>query len=207
MKIHNCTQGNGEWLALRAGRVTASEFGQVVTDKFELRTGDTFRTYLHKKLAEKVLGHPLQTFQSGDMEQGEIREDEALPWFEFTFNCDVRRVGFIETDDGRAGCSPDGLLNDGGLEIKCPQPHTHVGYLLRNELPATYRAQVHFSMFVTGAPWWKFVSYCRKFPPLLLTVRRDEKIQQAIGVALKEFYACFDNALPHLRSDAALTEK
>ncbi len=201
MKIHDVVQGTSAWLELRAGVVTASEFGQIVTDKFELRTGEMLKTYLHKKLAEKALGRPLQSFNSfADLEQGTIKEEEALPFYELENDVTLRRVGFITTDDGRAGCSPDALLDEGGLEIKCPAEHTHVGYLLDGTLPKDYRPQVHFSMFVTGAPWWKFMSYSRNFRPLLLTVGRDEKIQEAIGNALSEFLKRFDVALEKLNA-------
>ena len=42
-------------MAVRTGVVTASEFGQIVDTKFEMRTGEMVKTYMHKKLAEKIL--------------------------------------------------------------------------------------------------------------------------------------------------------
>jgi hypothetical protein len=127
------------------------------------------------------------------MEQGSILEHEAIPWFEFAHDVAIDRVGFCTTDDGRAGCSPDGLIGeDGGIEMKCPLPHTHLKYLLAGTLPADYAAQVHGSMYVTGRKWWMFVSYSRKFPALVIRVERDEKIQEAIKTALDGFNALFD---------------
>lgn len=188
MKIHEVDQGSLEWMQLRAGIPTASELDALLTPKWKIKTGAGPQTYLEKKLAEWWQGGPLPGFSGAfDMEQGQILETEARPWYALTYNVDIQRVGFITTDDGTAGCSPDGLINGSGLEIKCPQAHTHVGYLLAGVLPDEYAAQVHGSLFVTGLPAWRFVSYRRGFPPLVLEVERDEEICETISNALALF--------------------
>lgn len=199
MKIHDCIQGSEEWFRARAGIPTASEMDNLVTPLFKPREGAGVETYLSKKLAERWLGGPLPEFSSSwEMESGKIREEEAIPFFELEFKTEVRRVGFITSDDGRVGCSPDGLLEVGGLEIKCPQAHTHAGYLIRGGVPKEYLAQIHGSMYVTGALEWKFMSYHRKFPPLVLTVKRDEKIIATIHAAVSEFCDNLDAAYKRL---------
>lgn len=201
MKIHNCTQGESEWLQARVGKVTASEADNLLTPAFEIRTGETPKTYLARKLAEAVLNRPLEGFSSLQTEQGELYEMEARSWFGFEHpEHKVTQPGFIEHDDGRCGCSPDALLDDdGGLEIKAPQPTNHVKYLLDGTLPKDYAVQVHFSLYVTGRPWWIFMSYRRNFPPFVLKVERDPKIQEQIQKALTQFYARFDAALEKLK--------
>lgn len=196
MIIHDCKQGSTEWLAKRAGIVTASEFDALVTPTFKARTGKGPETYLYLKLAEKCMGIPQQFGGSAPMEQGNILENEAIPFYSFHHNVEIKRVGFVTTDDGRYGCSPDGLIgDDGGIEIKCPLPGLHLKYLVKGEVPEDYIAQVHFSMFVTGRPWWIFNSYNRQFPPLVLRVDRDEKIQTAIREAADAFMELFDSKL------------
>lgn len=196
-KIHTgCSQGELEWDMLRLGRPTASEFDQILTPEFRARTGEMPKSYLARKIAEKWYGKPLVGFSTWATEQGEFLEQEARPFYELEYGEEVKRVAFVETDDGRCGCSPDGLIgDDGGIEIKCPEAHTHVGYLLRGELPKDYVMQVHGSLYVTGRKWWRFFSYRRKFPPLLLTVERDEEIMEKIDAALQTFYREFDLAL------------
>jgi len=205
MKIHDCTQGEAEWMALRVGRVTASEMSNLVTPKFKIKTGDGPTTYLYRKLAEAYRGCPLPGFSSWATEQGQELEDEARKWYAFEFGAEERihRVGFCEYGDGRCGCSPDALINeDGGLELKCPEPPNHVRYLIDGVLPDDYAAQVHMSMYVTGRPWWKFVSYRRKFPAFVLKVERDEKICAVIAEALSGFYARFDASMERLKQAA-----
>jgi hypothetical protein len=196
MKTISCTQGTPEWLKARAGIPTASEFDNLVTPEWKLRTGQTPETYLYRKLAERCMGVPLQTGGgSWEMGQGSILEGEALPFVMFTRDIQIDRVGFVTTDDGRIGCSPDGLIGtDGGIEAKCPQPDTHLRYLVNGELPPQYRAQVYGSMLVTDRKWWYFLSYSRQFPPLLLRIERDEKIMAALQAALNGFLATFDAA-------------
>jgi hypothetical protein len=193
MKVFNCPQGSGEWKSLRLGIPTASEFDSIMTPEFKLRTGQTPETYLYKKLCEKLLGFS-PDIDAFAIEQGVILEKEARPYYEFTFNTPVQLVGFCTTDDGRVGCSPDGLIGeDGGIEIKCPQPHTHLRYLLEGGLPKDYMAQVHGSMYVTGRPYWMFMSYSRQFQPLLIRVERDERIQSMIHQALEAFLDKFED--------------
>lgn len=185
--IHRCKQGTEEWLRLRAGIPTASELDAIISPEWEPRKGQGVQTYLCKKLAERWTELPLQTFSGGSMQQGSLKEEEALSWYEFTAGEEIDRVGFVTTANGKFGCSPDGLIGVGGIECKSPEAHTHCGYLLKGDLPKDYAAQVHGSMYATGAPWWKFLSYSRNFPSLLLTVNRDEEIISKIHAAVEAF--------------------
>lgn len=206
MKIISCKQGSTEWLQARCGIPTASEFDNLVTPEWKPRTGQGPNSYLLTKAAEKVMGYPLQSFGGGMMEQGSLMEGRALPWYEFTHNVSIQRVGLCTTDDGRIGCSPDGLIGeDGGIECKCPEPHTHLKYLLGGTVPKDYLAQVQGSMFVTGRPWWLFMSYSSYFPPFVVKVERDEAAQKVLGEVLAKFCGELDAAVAKIQ--ALLTPK
>lgn len=193
MKILQIEQGSPEWLMARAGIVTASELDTLVSlSKMEMKRGDGVETYLARKLAERWCGAPMQSFSGGVMEQGSILETEARPFLELTLNADIEQVGFITTDAGDIGCSPDGviglaLIGQEGVEIKAPQPPNHVKWLLAGGLPKDHVLQVQGGMYVTGFATWKFCSYCRGFPPLILTVRRDEEVIDLIDQACESF--------------------
>jgi hypothetical protein len=192
MKTHDVSQGSLEWLSLRAGVPTASEFDCLVTPEFKIRTGEMPKTYLAKKLAEWWQGGPLLEYNTFDMEQGVFLEESAKPHFTIETGREITNVGFVTTDDGLIGCSPDGLLEpDSGVEIKCPRIETHVRYLLAGGVPKDYLAQVHGSMFVTNRKTWNFYSFRRHLPPLLVAVDWDEKIQSTIGEALDVFLESF----------------
>ena len=193
MKIHeNVEQASQAWFALRLGVITASEAGALVTPLWKLRKGDGVDTYLYRKLAEKVLNYSPDQLNTFGMDQGKLVETIAVPWFEFAHGKKVKRVGFCATDDGVAGCSPDGMLADGsGLEIKSPQAPNHIRYLMEGTVPEDYRVQVQFSLWVTKAPYWTFVSYSMVLPALVIRVEPDPQAQEAISQAVAAFSVQF----------------
>ncbi len=190
MKKIKCKQGTPRWLQLRAGIPTASEFKNLISPTFEIRKWSTEmpNTYLATKLAEKWRGMPAETFSSNAMEQGAIREHQAIPWYEGIYDNPVEKVGFITTDDGLIGASPDGLIAPNrGIECKVPEPPTHTKYLIGGKLPDEYAAQVHGSMYVAGADSWVFMSWRPEFPKLVLLIERDDKKIAILAEALAEF--------------------
>lgn len=228
MTVHaEFQQKNGDdptmdWLAARLGKVTASEIGSLVTDKGEMRKGEMVKTFLAEKLAEVWQGSPLDAFQSFSMGQGVILESKAIPYAALMYDLEIRQVGFIETDDQRAGCSPDGVCfgdyvfkpdaptpflkgcdawgGDAwtGIEIKCPELKTHVKYLIDGKLPQIYAPQVQMSMWVTGCETWHFMSWNRTLPAFHVLVERDDLFQDAITDALALFYPQFDAGIKRL---------
>jgi YqaJ-like viral recombinase domain len=208
--IHDCEQGTLEWTKLHFGIPTASGLDNLLTPEFELRKGETPKTYLYKKVAEKLQGRPLIDLSASSfmLEQGMIVESEARPWYALEYDKHVRQVGFITTDDGRFGCSPDGLIEgeDCGLEIKSPAAHTHVKYLVNGVLPKEYTAQVLGSMFATGFKKWVFVSYRRGFPALVLEIQRDQKAMDAIARAIDSFHSEFQRAMTRIQNITKLAE-
>ena len=200
MMTHPVSQGSEAWLSLRLGHPTASEFDNLVSPTGNIRTGQGVRSYLCRKVAEHMTGKPLEDATTWAMDQGSLLESEAIPFYEFAFNAKVQRVGYVSSDDMRIGCSPDGLIgDDSGLELKCPRPQTHVAYLLDGVLPEGYVAQVQGCMYVTGRPRWTFLSYSRKFPPLVVQVARDDAFQAALKAALDSFLAAMDDAMARIR--------
>jgi hypothetical protein len=200
MKIINVLQNSPEWLTARAGIPTASEFHNLVTPAGQIRKGETVETYYCRKLAERWFGGPLPSnYSGGGLEQGTLRQNEAVGYYETVYDRKIKAVGFITTDDGRIGCSPDGMFDDGtGIEGKCPDLHTQVKYLLKGELPTEYVAQVQGCMFVTGAPRWVFVSRSPILPMLVLTVERDEAFIESLHRAIEVFLMRLDEGYKRL---------
>ena len=199
MKIIECVQGEGSWYAARMGVVTASEADALVSPLGKIRTGAGVDTYLHRKLAEKLLNWSPEMLEGFAVTQGKLIETVCIPWFEFEYGKKVKRVGFCTSDDGRCSFSPDGMLEDGsGLEVKSPQGPNQIKYLLENKVPDDYVIQIQFSLMVSNAPYWTFVSYSMTLPPLVIRVERDPKIQAALKEALDGFLSRFDAALAKL---------
>lgn len=200
MKIHkDIAQQSWEWFSRRAGKVSGSEVGNLISDKGKLRDWKTAmpNTYLCRKLAEKWRGGPLQAFTgSQQTDQGQLQEEKARNYFAALLESDIETIGGMESDDGRLWCSPDGIIGERiGLEIKCPNPDTHIGWLLDGPLvPAEHILQVQFALFVTGWREWQFLSWVKDLPHLAVRVTADQAIQASITEALAEFYGRFDLA-------------
>lgn len=205
MKEIKIETGSIEWAQLHVGLISAGEFDNLVTPEMKKREGEIPKTLLCKKVAEVFRGQPMcnlspSAASSWQMDQGILLEEEVLPWYELEFETKVRNGIFCVTDDGLAGCTPDALVGeDGGLEVKSPEPHTHCRYLIEGGVPKAYAAQVQFSLFVTGRKWWDFVSYRRRFPSLVVRVERDEEIMGKISEVVKGFHACLNEALAKIK--------
>ncbi len=210
MKIHDCEQMTIEWIRLHFGIPSAAALDQLVTPEFQLRKGEMPKTYVYKKVAEVIQNRPVIDLSASSfmMDQGMILENEARPWYQLEYDKRIKQVGFITTDDGRVGCSPDGLIEgeDCGIEIKCPSAPIHVKYLVNGVLPKEYAAQVLGSMFVTGFKKWVFVSYRRGFPALVLEIQRDEKAMTMIEAAINGFHFDFNRAMERISNITKLRD-
>lgn len=199
MKILNIEQGSPEWMDARLGIPTASAYDKIITPKtLKPAKGDTYRNQL---LAEWLLGYAIDWGTSNAWtERGRDLEAEARAFYELTRDVEVAPVGFVARDDGKTGGSPDGLIGeDGGLEIKCPAIHTHVGYMLNPSLlSGEYRCQVQGYLYLTGRGWFDLMSYCPGLPEVLIRVPRDEVFMKAFEPALAAFLADLDTAKERL---------
>lgn len=204
MKIHRTLeQKSWDWFKARAGKVTGSELGNLITDKGAIRawTAAMPNSYLHRKLAEKWRGEPLQSFQGNQQtDQGNMFEEDARKYFASLLEADIQTVGGIESDDEKLWCSPDGIISETvGLEIKCPNADTHVGWLLDGQqVPEEHVLQCQFALFVTGWKTWQFLSYCVDLPHLAVPVEPDADIFATISEALGDFQARYDEGWKQL---------
>lgn len=174
MKVIDCEQGTPEWYAARLGVPTASEFDCIITPK-KGELAAAHEAYIDRLLDEMIRPDAERGFAgNAHTERGKELEPEARRLYAFMANAQPVPIGFVLRDAEDAGCSPDSLVGeDGGLEIKCPDGPTHVGYIRRAELPDAYKAQVHGSMVITGRKWWDFCSYCPGHKPFIVRVTPD----------------------------------
>lgn len=185
---NDCEQGSDEWLQLRLGIPTASEFDRIITPaKLQYAAGAA--KYMHLKLAEWMYGAPLEAFVSPWMERGKELEAEAVCYYELERGVDTEAVGLLTTDDGMIGASPDRLVGaEGLLEMKCPALETHVGYMLDPaSLVAEYQLQVEGQMWVADRDWCDVMSYYPGFPAVIERRFQREKVQEALALHIPAF--------------------
>lgn len=215
MIFHDVEQGSDTWFSLRRGIPTASEFSRIITPAKGQTGGPGSRSYMAQLIGEKLAIHlPVgaPSYTSRAMEWGQQTEAEARRLFALETDLDIGNGGFCTTDCKRFGSSPDGLIGlsvfsdaeprwnvMGALELKCPLPETHAGYLMDGDvLPVDYKYQVHGHLLVTGAPCCWFMSYCPGMRPLLLKIEPDETTEK-LRAALEEFHGRFMAALEKVR--------
>ena len=173
MKILEMEQGTQEWLEARLGCPSGSGFSKLITASGT--PSSSAESYINDLIAELITGESTAFHVTEWMQRGTELEPFARMNYELETDREVTEVGFCMHDILRCGVSPDGLVGDGGIEIKCPKPSTHVKYLRNGKLPSEYKAQVMGCLWITGREWWDFMSYHPQMPNLLIRVHRDEE--------------------------------
>jgi hypothetical protein len=206
---HYMKQGTPEWLAIRLGKPTASEFHKIITAvKGDL--SKSCRKYAAGLVAETLLGRPLEK-PPGNLwaaERGKQLEPLAVQQYSFTNDVEVKRLGFVTTDDGRVGCSPDGLIvgTRGGLEIKCVLDDNHMGIFFDGP-GDDYKQQVQGNLATAELEWWDLYAYHPELPPVTIRTYRDEPYIAKMGAALTEFLAIRDEMLAKAMASGFFAER
>jgi len=196
--IDTIDQLSEEWFEKRAGMPTASCFDQILTPTG--RSSAQAKKYMYQLAGERITRTKTETYQSWAMQEGIEKEKRAILLFEMQMDVEVKKVALCMDDSERIGCSPDGLLDHSGLEVKSPLLHTHVEYRLSGKLPTIYIPQVQGSMLVTGYSHWYFMSYYPGLSPLIIDVPRDDEYCAALKVELDLFCQELDKITEKLRA-------
>lgn len=171
------TQGSEEWIQARAGILTASVIGQLITPaKVQLSKSDTARSVMENLLAERITGHVDEFPMTADMERGVLDEPYARDLYAEHAIYPVTEVGFMVLERGgrRLGYSPDGLADHNGLiEIKSRKPKIHLRTILDDRVPAANMAQLQAGLLVSGREWIDYISYAGGWPLYVKRVYPD----------------------------------
>ncbi len=177
-------QRSPEWFQVRCGKLTASDAKDMLAT---IRTGEAAarRDLRARLVAERLTGRAQEEGYTSDaMQHGIDTEAAARRFYEVVRGVLVEDVGFLAHDELAAGCSPDGLADDGLLELKCPKTATHITYLREPQtLVSAYRAQLTHALWVSGAPWIDIASFDNRLPTPLqfVVVRVDRAAVDLVG--------------------------
>jgi len=208
VRVIDFPQGSAEWLASRAGRVTASRIADVLA---RIKNGEAAarRDYRAQIVAEILTGKPQDSgFINDEMRWGVEQELFARAAYEVATDTLVDKVGLVlHPEIDRAAASPDGLAGDGLVEIKCPKTATHLEYLLAGEVPSKYRPQMLWQMACTERTWCDFVSFDPRLPQdlQLFKVRldRDDKVIKEMETEVRKFLEEVDEVIEKLNQRKA----
>lgn len=127
------------WYELRYGRITASKAYEVSRCKT-----------VDGSLVAAIMG--AKTPDTVAMKRGRILESSVRKAVENKLNKKIKSCGlFVSREYPMIAASPDGMLKDALVEIKCPtSDKTKVTYVKNGVIADKYLAQVQLQMYTTG---------------------------------------------------------
>ena len=184
-------QRTEEWFSARLGKVTASRVADVLA---KIKSGESAsrKNYKMELVVQRLTNKQGESFTNVAMEWGTEQEPFARMAYEAHTGTFVKEEGFVDhpTIEG-FGCSPDGIVGEGLIEIKCPNTATHIETVLENKAPSKYIPQMQCQMACTGAKWCDFVSFDPRVPEdlqlFVVRVERDQEYIDAMEVEVKQF--------------------
>jgi len=181
--INNCEQGSPEWFECRKGLMTASNATAIGNNSKGLET------YIKKIMAEKYSTAEFENYTNKDIERGKELEEQARELYSLTTGEEVKICGFVTNDKYElAGASPDGIMKNGNIEIKCLNDVKHFEQIIAEEIEVEsgYLWQMQMQMMITEKEWTDYVLYNPSFKKSLLIKRvlKDEEYFKKLQVGL-----------------------
>lgn len=199
-RIISCEQGTAEWLSVRAGMPTASEFATVMAQGKSGAESKTRRSYMLKLAGEILTGEPMESYSNQHMDRGKAMEAEARDLYSLLTDAEPEQVGFVVNDEHRCGCSPDSLIGDcGALEIKSALAHILIDKLLRDDFPPEHKAQCQGVLWVADREWIDLAVYTPKLPLFIRRAYRDDAYIAGMAKAVAAFNAELDETVERIR--------
>lgn len=193
---------NPDWLAVRAGKFTGSDFNQYMSLLKKNELSDTAESCLCEKVLES-LGEQFDSTTTVAMARGtELEPIARAEYIAQTFN-DVQEVGFVDWERLRAGCSPDGVIYNCDqikkiIEIKCPNIKNYLKMVSGN-IPPLYKCQMQFNMLITGAKSCDFVVYHPDMQLFIKEIDADADFQADIVSVLEKLNTRYDEILEQIQ--------
>lgn len=176
-------------------------------DEFPVVLSGQFEKYMYDKLGEIMTGQPKDYFEPTYwMDRGKKLEPEALKAYEFTRKeeekkKEIKKVGFVTTEDKFFGASPDFLVGDDGCgEIKCLNSGHHLELVHKGLCKPEHVLQTQGQLWVCEREWVDYVLYHPDMP-IAPPVRyyRDEKLIKRLEIALNQFRAEMNKVIEDLQ--------
>ena len=152
-------QCSKEWYEARRGKLTASRLYRLMSDNAQTvqRLLNILRREVEAGPDGWLEGYAVDTPATA---WGKEKEPEALALYAQRSGTPVREVGILfHPTLNYVGASPDGMIEGGSVEVKCPYKATIHKNTLRDGMPKRHLCQVQSQSFVTGLPFVDFISF------------------------------------------------
>ena len=192
-------QRSFQWHMMRLGVITASGIDAILA-----KSGSATRDgYMATLIAEIATGAPAEPVSAKTLQWGIDHEPAAIEAYSFMTGNVVEQIPFVYRDETmRCGCSPDGVMNDFTLEIKCPyMSRRHIELIVDGRMDKDYMAQTQFQMWVIGTNKVDFHSHdprMLKHTDHTVTVERSDVFMKKFDEAIPQFIMEMDAKLERL---------
>lgn len=194
--FYNIDQNTDEWLELRAGKVTGSAVSKIMAN-YGKAFGEPAKKLAVDIAIEQLTGKPIGNGYSNEhMQRGHEQEPIARQLYEDEYFCDVENGGFF--DNGFTGCSPDGIVGDGLIEIKSVIPSVQYKTIKRGAHDPAYHWQLIHNLYESDKNWIDYASFCADFPKgkklfvTKLTVSQVTEDFKKLNLRMTEFKSLVD---------------
>jgi len=179
-------QRTDEWYSKRTGRFTASQISNLLMKP----TTAGYQNYIAQIVAERLTGLSAGSdYVNEAMQNGIDLEPRARTLYEIQTGNTVDEIDFmVHPDIPNFGASPDGVVGDGLIEIKCRNLSNHIKVILGDKVDRTAMIQMQSQMMCAGLGWCDYVHFNPQMPAdLQLHIQRveaDPELQELIREAI-----------------------
>lgn len=201
-------QGSSEWLEIRRGRITGSRFRDALDRTAKGEMTAKARLYALDTARERFGGTAPPVFANAAMRTGTEQEPIARAAYEAETGHVVIEAGFAHTDDGRFGCSVDGLVGDDGIiEIKTMVSSDTLFTAMVDSDHRAYMDQIMGGLWLLGRQWCDLILWAPDLPIGAMQVTRicrDEAAIAELSAKLMAFDAHVEDLFQRLSAAIAV---
>jgi len=178
----------------RLGKLTASNMWRAMDFLKSGKESAERKKYKTELVAERLTGVFVPHYVNRAMEHGIAFEPEARSVYTQRTGRKIIASQFLDHSEiDLCGATPDGFVDDGLIEIKCPETTTFIKWALAGEVPDEHIPQMALQMDVTGRDWVDFVAYDPRIPSgrnmLIIRYERSKAYQKEVRKMAKLFLA------------------
>ncbi|CAN7053461.1 unnamed protein product [Brassica rapa subsp. trilocularis] len=186
-------QKSEEWFALRKDKLTTSTFSTALGFWKKNRRSELW----HEKVYDSESPRVVEDSAKFAMNWGVQMESAAIERYKRIMGCEVGSMGFALHSQEQfhwLGASPDGVLDVGILEVKCPYNKGKTETVLPwSKVPFYYMPQMQGQMEIMDREWVDL--YCWTLNgSSVFRVMRDRSYWRIIYEVLREFW--WENVIP-----------
>lgn len=192
MKFSDSGTLSADDIQARIGKLTASRMGDAMAFRKDGKPTAERTQYMREVVAERMTDVLVPHYVNAAMQWGIDNEGTAKEAYEKRTGRKIRPAGYIDHPSIEyCGATPDGYVDDGLIEVKCPTTTVYIAWLMAGTVPDQHIPQMCLQMLCTGKRWCDFVAFDPRMPEgKTMFIRRftpTAELLATIEAAAKQF--------------------